>query len=68
MLEREARDGDGHAEEAGGYCESLIIEGLRALRAFWYCFWADSILQYAVFPCIYCFMRGTGVRITLASA
>jgi hypothetical protein len=42
--------------------------GIRALRAFWYCFWADFIWQDAVFLCIYCFMRGSSVQTTLASA
>jgi hypothetical protein len=31
-------------------------------------FWANFIWQDAVFLCIYCFMRGSGVRIILASA
>jgi hypothetical protein len=35
---------------------------------FWADFWANFIWQDAVFLCIYCFMRGCGVRITLASA
>jgi hypothetical protein len=41
---------------------------LRAWRAFWNCFWADFLWHDAVFLYIYCFMRGSGVRITLASA
>jgi hypothetical protein len=53
-----------------GLYERYIV-GLRALRRFdtvldWFLGW--FLWQYAVLLCIYCFMRGSGVRITLASA
>jgi hypothetical protein len=72
MLEREGRDWRcrGSSRLWRGLIERYIV-GSWALRAFWYCFgliFGTFYMAIRRFLCIYCFTRGTGVRITLASA